>query len=123
MKKLKTIVGLSVVLLLLSISTAPSILIIPSKACPCAPLKEVNTPKPNLFGLIWILLHPDCLNCMIGAIGETGESSLLIAACILTVLDIIRGDEVLTCALAGVEIPQVYAAWKMCEGICGSSPE
>lgn len=123
MKKLRTAMGLFVILLLLSIGTIPNILVTPSKACPCAPLKEVNTPKPSLFGLIWILLHPDCLNCMIGAIGETGESSLLIAVCILTVLDMIPGNEVLTCALAGVEIPQVYAAWKMCEGICGSSHE
>jgi len=122
MKKLRTAMGLFAILLLLSISTVPNILVTPSKACPCTSIKEVNTPKPNLLGLIWILTHPDCFDCVLGALLETTEMSIYLVLCVLTVLDMMPGTEIIPCAFAGVSVGQVYLAWKMCEDICGSPP-
>lgn len=112
--------GRANVIFIVGIISLASIMVLPlhTTACPCIPV-EINddSPRPTGLGIIWILLHPDCLNCILGALGETGALTLYTILCVFVVLDVAPGDEIF-CAFAGIEIPQVYAAWTTCKIVC-----
>lgn len=81
-----------------------------------------NDTEPTLLGWIWIFTHPDCINCIYGALYETVVFSPAAIACIASVLDIIPGDEFFLCAYAGLQVESVIKAWATCSEICGEPP-
>ena len=135
MKKLRTVMGLFVILLLLSISTVPNILVTPSKACPCSQSKYIVPPKINqinsmddkgrigslgLIGLIWALISPDCVTCVLGLIIIYFPLIMLACApCVAVLIDPVPGDEVLACLLCMWEvlgsIPDIMVCFEKCE--------